>query len=1543
MGIRKYTTLQLNSDARVHGTLASPLPKTGNLSDFEYQAEPGFLYVTTRAISSRVNANHDGWPPEELRRAYRTFVGRPVYVDHNNWDLKRSRGVVIDAKQYENKLASGHEDVWVELLIEVDAQAFPKLAQTIIDGDIDSVSMGADVEYTICSVCSNKAHDVLQYCTHIPQMKGRVVETLDQKTGSRIKKLCYEDCYGVSFFEISFVFDPADESALISDVMLASAGNRSLAHLRRSRETIAAYSERLGTSLVKVASIRTSDFCQACGSTDISISKTGANCLDCKFEFTADKVLMSLPQEVDTLRDELNCPQCFTPEALVRTRDGHVPISTIEVGDEVLTESGDFNKVLSVYEHQFSGLLREIETTSTIRPIRMTGEHPLRAMVGYHRKVEGGKEQEERRLDCLPSGSCRHNLKRDAARTHHHLEWVATEDLEKTYVALGFPSVEQEISSVEVPADCFRYASKVPSTIPLNDDFLWIVGLYVAEGSGGKRALSFGLHADEMAYQQRIIDFFSQFGINSRTWERGENGVTVEVYNSVFARWFPQWLGSGSANKSIPEELMTLPLEKVNIVLQGIFDGDGTRSRDLIGQTSPVLALQITEVALRNGGAPTISTQYPEGKKAVYTVNGTTVATLSRTHETKRGTWKFEGTTLSRITRNEAVPYIGPVYNLEVENDPTYVIQNLVVHNCGSEWNGMVCTNCFGPDTLVRTKSGYAPISTIEVGEKVLTESGQYHEVQKVYEHEVHGLVYSLRTSTMTSPVLVTPEHPLRVLVPTTDHQGCLPSFCNKEVGTECPREILNEANRNHILDWKPIQDLKVGDWVSMTLDRSVRDIEVVEVPEPFKGKRERRGLTSFKLTDEFLWVIGLYLAEGCGATRGITFSLHRDEVGYQERVRAFFEAAGYTTSLRFNLDSDSAIVQVNSSTLGEWFPVWLGSGSANKHIPNELITLPNEKLRIIVEGIHDGDGDTKYPRLGQTSEVLALQVMEVSRRLGLQPTMNIEVHDDKKDVYRVTGHVATLERTHKGQRGTWNFQDTPLAQITELELTPYCGPVFNLNVGVDHSYVVQNITTKNCGFELPPEGLGDPNTDPLGLAMPMGKPDGNPQDESEEGGAQGPPAPGAPESGEDDSNQEAKPSKDKSKPKDKGDSEDKGKKKAPPEKAKDDNKKKSGKEDHVVSRFDSFAKEATLPQDPTYRQDTSPANSVPPYGQAIPGGTPLEGFEPALEPAPAAPAVVQDLDAPDVSGPVGQSGVTVVNQPQGPGTTPPPGSQAGEALNSQGQGKAASQQDRKAEFFIARAEALRERADEFEKKAEAVYQTDVRDLDAPPPVDVGADATIDVMKAIEQPEQLLLADTSDVINLGQGTGLPVADTFRERLPQQVNPFNDAALRPYEPVNPQVEASTKEAAKCKAGCECPDGSCNCGPCELSSKHKKSAVEEEATRVAEAKAREDQHIAAAKTKVLRCANFVDERIDLGLSVEAEKYADVARFEEMDDATLDGFIQATREFKAKEIKVAGRRIRVAASEDRGPIRMPSLGSVSRSVVEEDDPADDYAVFL
>jgi len=234
------------------------------LSEFnDYRTEDGYLYARIRAISSRVNKNHDGWPSIELAGSpdifdrykqagadggftveakkgdeygFSTFLGKPIFVDHNNSDPSRARGVIVDAKlhvedhktaaQLDSYYASAPENhnppTWIELLLEVDAKSFPKLAKAIIAGSknssngIDGFSMGCDVDYTVCNICKNSAYSPDDFCQHV-RMKGADFDHYDND-GKRTSKKSYEDCYGIKFFEISAVFDPADETALIREV-----------------------------------------------------------------------------------------------------------------------------------------------------------------------------------------------------------------------------------------------------------------------------------------------------------------------------------------------------------------------------------------------------------------------------------------------------------------------------------------------------------------------------------------------------------------------------------------------------------------------------------------------------------------------------------------------------------------------------------------------------------------------------------------------------------------------------------------------------------------------------------------------------------------------------------------------------------------------------------------------------------------------------------------------------------------------------------------------------------------------------------------------------------------------------------------------------------------------------------------------------------------------------------------------------------------------------------------------------------------------------
>jgi len=232
-------------------------------SDFDFEPEFGYLYIALRAISNIVNKNADGFSAEELkgmteyqhpRYGYATFKYKPHFIQHKNSNPLTARGVILDAKIMETPVNKkldeklglkrlGENDVWVKLLVEIDAESFPRYAEAIQKGRINKFSMGCDVEKSICSVCGNVATDVDEFCTHIKHYKGSYI-----KEGSE-EKFVYEDCKGLRFFEISGVYDPADPTAYLIDSYLAPSSEQV-----DTTKKVAMVYKRTNEGLQKVAS-----------------------------------------------------------------------------------------------------------------------------------------------------------------------------------------------------------------------------------------------------------------------------------------------------------------------------------------------------------------------------------------------------------------------------------------------------------------------------------------------------------------------------------------------------------------------------------------------------------------------------------------------------------------------------------------------------------------------------------------------------------------------------------------------------------------------------------------------------------------------------------------------------------------------------------------------------------------------------------------------------------------------------------------------------------------------------------------------------------------------------------------------------------------------------------------------------------------------------------------------------------------------------------------------------------------------------------------
>ena len=128
---------------------------------------PDHLFVKVFAIKKdEVNDNGDYFSEHELKKAAKTFIGVPVFVNHQNDDIEKARGKVVHAWWDDERGG-------IYTINMVDKIAYPRLARGIEAGYVTGSSMGCSVKYSCCSICHNRAANAKEYCSHIRERKKK--------------------------------------------------------------------------------------------------------------------------------------------------------------------------------------------------------------------------------------------------------------------------------------------------------------------------------------------------------------------------------------------------------------------------------------------------------------------------------------------------------------------------------------------------------------------------------------------------------------------------------------------------------------------------------------------------------------------------------------------------------------------------------------------------------------------------------------------------------------------------------------------------------------------------------------------------------------------------------------------------------------------------------------------------------------------------------------------------------------------------------------------------------------------------------------------------------------------------------------------------------------------------------------------------------------------------------------------------------------------------------------------------------------------------
>lgn len=140
--------------------------------------------------------------PDYGMQAYKTFKGKPTFTEHDNQDHTKAKGVILDVSMRRIE-GYGRGHFWVmHGLLAFDRTRDPQLANAILSGERNAVSMGAYTENYSCSYCSALIGD----CDHLHPK-----EPLDFYALGNY--LVYRQVTGFCGFETSSVATPAYSSA----------------------------------------------------------------------------------------------------------------------------------------------------------------------------------------------------------------------------------------------------------------------------------------------------------------------------------------------------------------------------------------------------------------------------------------------------------------------------------------------------------------------------------------------------------------------------------------------------------------------------------------------------------------------------------------------------------------------------------------------------------------------------------------------------------------------------------------------------------------------------------------------------------------------------------------------------------------------------------------------------------------------------------------------------------------------------------------------------------------------------------------------------------------------------------------------------------------------------------------------------------------------------------------------------------------------------------------------------------------------------------
>ena len=421
-------------------------------------------------------------------------------------------------------------------------------------------------------------------------------------------------------------------------------------------------------------------------------------------------------------RDTLTFDQCLPSGTLIETNRGYIPIEDVVVGDVVTTHLGRKKRVSELKRNRFSGKMIEIScggqkiVSTDYHPFLVENDPDARFRASFDAEwipagdVKKGSYLTYPKISLHEEQGFSFKIFGDEQRRYPNIPYRKISDEigvhPSTIARIARGSYQKQGKVVNVVEDYlskigFELVSRSSEKVVLDESMARFLGLYVAEGNRSGNTCRLTINGDRDDLIRFVSDWFESLGVTcSKSDYVDRNAVTLIGNSSELANWMEEFCGKGSHHKRVPDFIFKAKDSIKKEFLAGYLSGDGsfdgarasftTVSRELF---SGIRLLcnhfgVFVKQRIRNFDSYGWSEQY------MGTMSGETWRDIAKDtnlpcislDRPREAYLQDENNYYLKVSsvKTEDVEDL-EVFNIEVEEDNSYLANGFISHNCTFE------------------------------------------------------------------------------------------------------------------------------------------------------------------------------------------------------------------------------------------------------------------------------------------------------------------------------------------------------------------------------------------------------------------------------------------------------------------------------------------------------------------------------------------------------------------------------------------------------------------------------------------------------------------------------------------------------------------------------------------------------------------------------------------------------------------------------------------------------------------------------------------